>query len=197
MNAESKFVGLMRDWLVSLPHDLKVAYEALDDENLSRAAREVAVGAIIYVVSPNDAVSDRNDQVVSYADDALILRMALIEMLSKSEAEDAQTFRERFSDVYDGLEDDLALCGTVMGDLMVWLKGKMPSLISLDYKGKKVKTYLDNDEAREALVEDGLVFRTDYPVDETTIGDKLKKASTITDVMRKRKDIEARARVAK
>jgi hypothetical protein len=52
MNADGKFVGLIRGWLCTLPHDLKVAYDAMDDENLSREQRELAVGAIIYVVSP-------------------------------------------------------------------------------------------------------------------------------------------------
>ena len=54
--------------------------------------------------------------------------------------------------------------------------------------------YLDDDEARETLFEDGLVFRTDYPVDEKTIGDKLKKAQTIVDVMKRHKADEARAK---
>ena len=62
---ESKFVELVRDWLVSLPHDLKIAFDAMDDENLPRSVREVAAGVIAYVVSPNDSVADRNDAVVS------------------------------------------------------------------------------------------------------------------------------------
>ena len=49
--AESKFVELVRGWLVSLPHDLKIAFDAMDDENLPRPVREVAVGVIAYVVA--------------------------------------------------------------------------------------------------------------------------------------------------
>jgi len=47
---ESKFVELVRGWLVSLPHDLKIAFDAMDDENLPRPAREAAAGVIAYVV---------------------------------------------------------------------------------------------------------------------------------------------------
>jgi hypothetical protein len=81
-----------------------------------------------------------------------------------------------------------------MGDLMEWLEGKVSTLAKIDYKGRKVPVYLDNDEAREQLFDDGLVFRTDYPVDDRTIGDKLKKAATILDVMKRRKAEEARAK---
>lgn len=191
MNADGKFVGLIRGWLCTLPHDLKVAYEAMDDENLSREQRELAVGAIIYVVSPNDAIGDRNDAVVSFTDDALLLRLALREIVQHA-GEDAALFRARFDEQFAGLDDELKLCEQAMGDLYGWLAAKVAGLRSLDYKGKKVKVYLDNDEAREALFEDGLVFRTDYPVDEDTIADKLKKASTITDVMKRRRADEQR-----
>ncbi len=192
--AEAKFVELVRAWLVSLPHDLKIAFDAMDDENLPRPVREVAAGVVAYVVSPNDFVSDRNDAVVSYADDALLLRLALQQALGKGEDEDA--FRGRFPELFEGLEENLGLCKSVMGDLMTWLEGKVQSLPKLDYKGKKVTKYLDDEEAREQLFDDGLVFRTDYPVDEKTIADKLKKASTVTEVMKRRKAEEARTKGA-
>ena len=192
ITAESKFVELMRSWLVSLPHDLKIAFDAMDDENLPRQVRETATGVVIYVVSPNDAVSDRANNIVSYADDALLLRLALDKALTKTE--DEQAFRDRFPELFENLKENLDLCKSIMGDLMTWLEGKVGSLKAIDYKGRKAPTYLDNDEAREELFDDGLVFRTDYPVDEKTIGDKLKKAATVIDAMKRRKADEARAK---
>ncbi len=190
ITAESKFVELVRSWLVSLPHDLKIAFDAMDDENLPRNVREIATGVAMYVVSPNDG--DRNDLVVSYADDAMLLRIALQKALG--EGEDEKAFKDRFPELFENLEDDLKVCKTCMGDLMGWLEGKVSTLQKIEYKGRKVPAYLDNDEAREQLFDDGLVFRTDYPVDEKTIGDKLKKAATVVDVMKRRKADEARAK---
>jgi uncharacterized membrane protein YkvA (DUF1232 family) len=192
---ESKFVELVRGWLVSLPQDLKIAFDAMDDENLPRPAREAAAGVIAYVVSPNDTVSDRNDAVVSYADDVILLRLALQKALSAGE--DEQSFRERFPELFEGLDEHLALCKSIMGELMSWLESKIPTLPTLDYKGKKITKYLDDDEAREQLFEDSLVFRTDYPVEEKTITDKLKKATTIIDGLRRRQAEEARTKGVK
>ncbi|MDX2089412.1 MAG: hypothetical protein SFX73_16285 [Kofleriaceae bacterium] len=193
--AESKFVELVRGWLVSLPHDLKIAFDAMDDENLPRPVREVAAGVVAYVVSPNDFIADRNDAVVSYADDALLLRLALTKALGKGE--DEQAFRDRFPELFDNLDENLTLCKSVMGELMTWLEGKVTTLPGIEYKGKKITKYLDDDEAREQLFDDGLVFRTDYPVDEKTIADKLKKATTVTEVMKRRQAEEARAKGTK
>ena len=147
--AESKFVELVRGWLVTLPHDLKIAFDAMDDENLPRPVREVAAGVIAYVVSPNDFVSDRHDAVVSYADDAILLRLALQKALGPGE--DEQAFRDRFPELFEGLEDNLTLCRSLMGELMTWLESKVGTLPTLEYKGKKITKYIDNDEAREQL----------------------------------------------
>jgi uncharacterized membrane protein YkvA (DUF1232 family) len=187
---ESQFVDLVRTWLVSLPHDLKIAFEAMDDENLSRADRELAVGTIVYIVSPSDSITDRNEAVVSYADDTLLLRLAL-RRIARKDDEDTQAFVERFPELFDNLDRDLELCASSMGDLYTWLDAKVDGLRALAYKGKKVPLFLDNDEAREDLFEIGLAFRTDYPIDERTVGDKLKKATTVLDVMRRRRAEEA------
>jgi uncharacterized membrane protein YkvA (DUF1232 family) len=191
---EVRFVELFKSWLVSLPHDLKIAFEAMDDENLPRSSREIAVGAIMYVVSPNDFVTDRNEAVASFADDALLLRLALRTVV-KASGEDGEAFAGRFPELFEGLDADIEACGAVMGELMGWLEKKVDGLPNQTYKGRKIKTFFENDEAREELYEDGLAFRTDYPVDDKIIGDKLKKASTVTDVMRKRRAEETRAAV--
>src|SRR5215510_8664544 len=106
--AESKFVELVRGWLVSLPHDLKIAFDAMDDENLPRPVREVAAGVVAYVISPNDSVSDRSENVVSFADDALLLRLALQKALGAGEDEAA--FRGRFPELFDELDENLDVC---------------------------------------------------------------------------------------
>ncbi len=182
---------MVRGWLVSLPHDLKIAYEAMDDEDLPRPGRELAAGAIIYVVNPNDFVADRNEVVVNFVDDVILLRLALREIVAKGEA-DAETFRDRYADLFASLDDELSLCREVMPDIMKWLESKVASLPTLDHKGRKPPKYIDDDQAREDLFEDGLVFRTEYPVDDGTIQDRLKKASTVTDVMNRRRAEETR-----
>jgi hypothetical protein len=183
---ERRFVEIMSAWLVSLPHDLKVLYEAASDENLERKDRELAVGTIISTISPNElARADRFD-FLSYCDDCVLLRLALRRIVAADD-EDAEFFRSRFADFFDPLDEELTVCQAAMGEFYSWLDGRVEGLRKLEYKGKKVTDYLDDDEAAELLYEDGLGFATEYPVDEETIGDKLKKASTILDVFERRK----------
>jgi uncharacterized membrane protein YkvA (DUF1232 family) len=188
-NVDARFVSLIRSWLVSLPHDLKIAFEAMDDENLPKAMRELAAGVIVYVLSPHDSIGDRNEKVAGFADDAIILRLALSKILS---GEDGAGYKDRFPEVFETVDKDLDLCKTAIGDLMAWLESKVGTLANLEHKGKKALKIVDDDEAREDLYEVSLVFRTDYPIDDETIGDKLKKTSTVTDVMKRRRAEETR-----
>jgi hypothetical protein len=185
VSIESRFVQVFKSWLVSLPHDLKIAFEAMDDENLSRQDRELAAGVVVYIVTKKD-IKDRNDSVGSFADDALLLRLALRRIAEKKD-EDAQAFRDRFPELFTELTGEVDVCSSVLGDLMGWLEAKVDGLRKLEHRSKKLATYLDDEEARAALYDDGLAFRTNYPIDDTTINDKLKKASTVTDVIKRRR----------
>jgi len=183
----------MRGWLISLPHDLKILYEAASDENLDRASRELATGGIIYVISPSDFVSADRSDFSGYADDCLILRLVLSRIAARKD-EDWQQFRDRFGDFFESLDKELAVCKKAMGELYSWLDSLVDALPRLEYKGKKVAVYLDDDEASELLYEDGLAFATEYPVDEDDLADRFKKASTIIEVIQKKKLDEDRKR---
>lgn len=193
MDAEigRRFVDTMRAWLISLPHDLKILYEASADENLDRAARELATGAIIYAISPTDFVSSDKSDFSGYADDCVVLRVALWRIASKDD-EDSKQFRDRFDDFFASLDEELDLCKQAMGELYTWLELRVDHLVGLEYKSKKVPAYVDDDELSELLYEDGLVFATEYPVDEDDLHDRFKKASTILEVLQRRKSEEDR-----
>ncbi len=188
---ERRFVDTMRTWLISLPHDLKIVYEASADENLDRSARELATGAIIYIISPTDFVSSDRSDFSGYADDCVILRLALLRIVSKDD-EDSKQFRDRFEDFFASLDEELGVCKQAMGDLYGWLEARVDHLTEGEYKSKKVPAYVDDDELSELLYEDGLVFATEYPVDEDDLADRFKKASTILEVIQRRKTDEDR-----
>jgi uncharacterized membrane protein YkvA (DUF1232 family) len=183
-----RFVETMRGWLISLPHDLKILYEAAADENLEREVRELAVGAIVYVISPSDTIADRGD-FSSYADDCILLRLAL-QRIIRDAGEDAEFLKSRFAEFFAALDDELNACKPALGDIFGWLDARVETLREQAYKGNKIARYIDDDDLAEKLYEDGLAFATVYPVDEKRLADKFKKASTILEVLEKRKSEE-------
>src|SRR6185295_11142052 len=71
---DRRYLTLVSGWLVSLPHDLKVLFEAKDEPTLDRVARELAAGAILYVLTKD---TSGEADFVGFADDAILLREAL------------------------------------------------------------------------------------------------------------------------
>jgi hypothetical protein len=120
-----------------------------------------------------------------------MLRLALRRIVANGD-EDSEFFKSRFPEFFETLDDELAVCEKAMGDLFAWLDSRLDQLAKLEYKGKKIPNYLDGEEDAELLYEDGLGFRTEYPVSEDDLHDKFKKASTILEVIRRRKDEEDR-----
>ncbi len=190
-DVERRFLATATRWLVALPHDLKVLFEAKDDPNLERPAREIAAGAILYVLG-----TERGSEpdFVAFADDAVLLREALRAVAARG-GEGAAALRERFVEYYATLDEDLDVCARAMGDSFTWLAGKIDGLHKQVYKGKKVAQYIDDDEDVELLYEDSLEFATDYPVDEEKLEMRLKKPDTLLEPL-KRKAAEEKKRIA-
>jgi len=62
-------------------------------------------------------------------------------------------------------------------------------------KGKKLPTYIDDEAAAEELYEDSLAFATEYTIDESKLGMRLKKADTLLEPL-KRKAADDRKKLA-
>jgi hypothetical protein len=176
-----RFLGVVAKWLVSLPHDLRVLFEAKDEPNLEREARETAAGAILYILGPD---TSGEDNFFRYADDAILLRAALAQVRARG-GEGASAFASRFEEYYAALDDELSMCREAMGDTYAWLTTKVDGLRKQSYKQKKLAHYIDDDEAAEQLYTDGLAFETEYPVDEDKLSMRLKKPETLLDPLRR------------
>ncbi len=186
-----RFLSTISEWLLALPHDLKVLFEAKDEPNLDRAARELAAGAILYILTP-DTSSD--EKFVGFADDTIILRAALRAIVEKG-GEEAPAFRARFEEYFENLDADLELCHEAMGETYLWFAGKVGTLYRQVYKGKKVPQYIDDEESSEMLYEDGLAFTTEYPLDESKLAMRLKRPETLLEPLR-RKAAEEKKKIA-
>jgi hypothetical protein len=186
---ERRFLQMVGRHLVSLPHDLKVLYEAKDAPDLERAAREIACGAIVYMLQPRDVSGDL--KLVARVDHAAILRAAL-RVIGERGGEGAVAFRERFAEIYQTLDQDLALYAQALGELYSWLASKIDGLPKLVYRSKRVATYVDDGEAAEFLYEEGLTFQAVYDIVEETLAGRLKLAKPILEHLAKRRAEDAR-----
>jgi uncharacterized membrane protein YkvA (DUF1232 family) len=187
---ERRFLSTVSGYLASLPFDLKVLFEAKDDPDLDRKARETACGAILYVLTPGDVAGEKN--IIGYVDDVVMVRLALAAVLEKG-GEGAQPFRDRFAEQYDPLDETLACFSEFLGpEIYGWLAAKIEVLPKLAYRNKRVPAYIDDEEDAEELYDQGLSFQTDYEITEEVLADKFKQTRPVLDHLHKRKVEEAK-----
>jgi uncharacterized membrane protein YkvA (DUF1232 family) len=181
---EKRFVQRMRQLLVSLPYDMKVLFEAVSDENLPPEVRQLAAVAVIYCISPSDPMPDTLG-LIGYIDDVVYVRMALKRILELG-GEDTKSYPDRFVDELRSLDEDLELVRGYLGDSIDWIARRMDrGAGKVRYKGKAASTYVDDDEAREFLYEEGQDFATAYEIDEKAAA-KLQNGKPILDAFRRR-----------
>jgi hypothetical protein len=186
MATTEAFVDRIREYLLSLPFDLKVLQEAVTDPDLDRTAREIAAGTIIHTLLPQEGEAGP----LRFVDDALLVRAALERAMADG-GDGVTAFRERFAtEIYGKLADDLALFSASLGDLWPWLTGKLPGFSKLAYKGKKPSQFVDDDEAASFLYEEGLEFQTNYNVTEEQVRNRLRRPEQILEVLQKRRSEE-------
>src|SRR3989442_11702291 len=94
---EHRFLSVIGECLVSLPSDLKILQEAVADPDLDRGAREIAAGAIVHALMPQEGEGP-----LRYVDDVLFVRAAFAEV-ERLGGEGFAHYRERFGEVYDSL----------------------------------------------------------------------------------------------
>jgi hypothetical protein len=175
------------DCLVALPFDLKVLQEAVANEDLERSAREIAAGAIVHALLPQEGEGP-----LRYADDVLFVRAALRAVVV-SGGEAASAYRERFSDIYGALDEQIAVLEAQLGpDAWSWIVSKLTVFPRTQYKGKRAAQYVDDEESHSLLYEEGLEFQTNYNVTEEQIRNRLRRADQVTEYVAKRKSDDAR-----
>jgi len=188
-NLGERFLSTLGGCLVSLPYDLKVLFEAMSQEDLDRPVRERVTGAIMYMLSPHDAAPPDQPH-LSFVDDVVLLRLTLRYVL-KNGGDAARAFAERFPEQFEPLDDDIATFGNYLGQSFEWLESKIETLPRLVYKGKRVRDYLDDEEASAFLYEEGLSFSTDYEVDEEAVG-RLKRPESFRQYLERRMSEDGR-----
>ncbi|MFO0619965.1 MAG: hypothetical protein U0745_01125 [Polyangia bacterium] len=175
------FLSRVSEYLLSLPFDLKILQEALTNDELPRALREQATGVLIQAFSHQEGSGPER-----FFDDVLLLRI-MLGQIAAVDSDEAQSFCDRFDEIFSTLDHDLPLLESVLGpELWSSLTSRLGSLGKLLHRGKRPAQYVSDDASWDLLYDDGIDFQTAYNVTEEQVRNRLRKAETILDTLHKR-----------
>ena len=103
------FLSRVSEYLLSLPFDLKILQEALTNDELPRALREQATGVLIQAFSHQEGSGPER-----FFDDVLLLRI-MLGQIAAVDSDEAQSFCDRFDEIFSTLDHDLPLLESVLG----------------------------------------------------------------------------------
>jgi hypothetical protein len=186
---ERSFLETLSRALVSLPFDVKVLLEAVSDPELEHAVREVAAATVIHVITPKEG---NVEAPVRHAEDVVLVRLALAKIAAEG-GEGAQPFRDRFSENYGRLDEELQLYRDSFGsDIVDWLDSRWAALLKAVYGKKKVPLFVDDEEVGTFLYDEGLRFGTEYPITEKSLAGRVKQAQPFIDHLSRKRDQDRR-----
>ena len=182
---ERSFLETISRTLVSLPFDLKILLEAVADSDLEHDARVLAAATVVHVITPKDG---NVDAPVRFAEDVVQLRLALRKIAAEG-GEGAPAFKERFSEDYGRLDEELTLFRQVFGDDVIdWLDSRWPTLAKAVYAKKKIPQFVDDEEVGTFLYDEGMGFATNYPITEKSLAGRVKQVQPFIDHLARKRD---------
>jgi hypothetical protein len=175
------FLSRVCEFVLSFPFDLKVLQEVVTDDELPRNIREQAAGVLVQAFSHQEGSGPER-----FLEDVLLLRATFGQIASLS-GEEADSFRQRFDDIFSPLAGDLTILASYLGaELWNGLLVRAASFGKLNHKGKRPAQYVSDDSSWDQLYDDGLDFQTAYNVTEEQVRNRLRKPETIIDALHKR-----------
>lgn len=130
-------------WLTSFQQDIKdFVHVVCDDQDLEDELREYAAGAVLYALAPGDVIPDSNGA-LGFVDDALALRIVLIEIEQKSPKRFA-AYAARMPEVLDTLDADINASKTFLAETYEPFRERILAKERIEFQGKRVRDALED-----------------------------------------------------
>lgn len=152
---------------MSLPQDMKAMLRILDDPDLDDEHRTLVAGALLHVLSGQNAIPGMRG-ILAYVDDVIVLRLVL-EQLSQEAPEVMARHREESPDLLEPLPEQMAAVRAYLGELLGVLEKAKEGLPKLTHQGHSAEQCAHDDDAGTWLydaVHEALVNELDFDEDD-------------------------------
>ncbi len=159
--------GVLLEAILSLPQDMKAVLRIVEDPDLADEQRTLAAAALIHVLSAGNAIPGMRGM-LAYVDDVIVLRLVLARLEQQAPEVMAQQ-REDSPELFDPLEDQLAVIEDYLGELIVVLEKVCDGLPKIAHEGISAGDCASDPDASTWLydaVHEAIVDDLDFDEDE-------------------------------
>ena len=160
-----RFEQVVCDSIVALPQDMKAVLRIVEDPEISDEGRIMAAGALLHVLSAANAIPGQRG-ILGYVDDVLVLRL-MLERIEKDNPEAMARHREESPELFDELDEQLAITREFLGDLMPVLDHALAGVAKIQHQGHTAKQCAGEDNTwLYDTVQEAVVDELDFDEDE-------------------------------
>lgn len=165
--AQEEFEEAMREAIMSLPQDMKAVLRIVEDPDLDDESRTLAAGALLHVLSAQNAIPGQRG-IIAYVDDVIVLRL-MLERLEERAPEVMASHREDSPELMEPLEEQMTAVREYLGGLLQVLDKAVDGLPKLNHQGHSATDCARDEDASTWLydaVHEALVDELDFDEDE-------------------------------
>jgi uncharacterized membrane protein YkvA (DUF1232 family) len=168
------FVELLRGWLHNLEVNSQLFVEIMNDEQLPMSARMIAIGVLVYVVSPVDIIPDKANalKVLSLIDDVLVMIVGLSIIVSLMPESRVEYYRSKYQAIAQ-ISDYVDILQAILGILWDRLKRFVEKLRSRSYKRQTTEDVAHSPEMQEQLFDETMIYVAKLNLDPEVVDTEL------------------------
>lgn len=187
--SSERFAEMVEEAILSLPQDLKAVLRVLEDPELTDEARVLIAGALLHLLSGQNAIPGQRG-ILGLVDDVLVIRLVL-ELVEKTNEEAIAQHREDSPELFGTMDEFLSVTRDYLGDLIKVLEGAAKHVAKLNHQGHTAIQCASDDEngtwlydaVHEAIVEE-------LELDDDEVHRQLKRLSQILPALKSRAGVK-------
>jgi len=173
-------IAVVRARVSSIPADLKALFAVVDDPEISDDLRALAAAAIFYNLNPSNLIPYTGGVgVIGFADDVIAIRCAL-EEVRKQNPERAKKHAETAPESWDGLEHEIELISSLLGDLWAPFGEAWRTVGAQEWRGHRAKNCVSDAEQSTWLYEAVEEEMSNRDIDEQAVVREVQKAPLLS-----------------
>lgn len=168
------FIELIKKWLLNFEVNSQIFVEMMNDEQLPVSVRAIAIGVLVYVVSPIDIIPEKVKvlKVLSLIDDIVVMIVGLSIIVSVMPETRLEHYKSKYQAVVQ-ISEYVDILKATLGILWDRLKLFVEKLRSRRYKKQTAEDIAQSPEMRENLFDETMVFVANLNLDPRTLDQEL------------------------
>lgn len=181
--SRERFREFIRDAVLTLPQYVKGVLRMAEDPDIPDDGRVLAAGAILHWLSGSNTIPGVPGGVLSYVDDALMLRLVHARLAERAPDAIAR-HRDDAPELFANVDEEIALVREALGAGMKVLERSLERVGKLKHRGRTAAQCVSSEDGATELYDEVQSTLVDFDLQEEEVARALKGLDALVEGLR-------------